>query len=335
MGLPVSRELWKDALEIAGAVKQSLPGCSTCIGGQHVTYCAEEVLTTAPQIDFVVRGEGEQTLIELLDSIRTGSKLTAVSGLSFRSKSGLIMRNPERRAVADLDTLPFPARDVLKRLVAAGRRPLLTMTSSRGCFGRCTFCNAQSFFRQGAGKAWRGRSAQLVVDELEELLTAHPDGATEPVVHFYDDEFIGPGSVGRNRAREIAEEIMRRRIKTKFYIFTRADNLVYDGGELLRLLKDAGLVRVFVGIESGIETELRLFRKGTTTEQNVSALRLLREVGVSMPASGFIMFHPYSSFETLRHNALFLREIGHHSLYKPECRADRLSWEWHSESPRW
>jgi len=304
-----------DALDIAKRLKSQSHNTHVCLGGQHVTYAADEILRTHSQVDSVVRGEGEETFGQLLDRLSSGGSLEEVAGVSYRDGVGSVVRNQDRRPVANLDELPRPARDTLERLIRKGQRPVVAMLSSRGCYARCTFCNASTYYRLGGGKPWRSRSAKDVVDELAALSARYQCGEIDRIVHFYDDEFVGPGKVGKGRARAIAEEIIARGLRVKFYIFARADSFGPGDRELLALLKRAGLIRAFIGIESSQASELELFRKGTTPAQNEAIVGMLDELGISMPASGFIMFHPYSAFEALRENARFLRSIGHHSYY--------------------
>jgi radical SAM superfamily enzyme YgiQ (UPF0313 family) len=123
---------------------------------------------------------------------------------------------------------------------------------------------------------------------------------------FVDDNFIGPGSKGKERAVRIAEEIRARKLKIRFSIECRADEVDED---TLRALKEAGLRAVFMGIESGVQRQLDTFNKGTTTEQNRRAIELVRNVGLAM-GSGFMLFDPYVTVEELQENIRFIRETG-------------------------
>ena len=304
-----------EALDIARQIKRYRPETHVCLGGQHITYAADEVIQTYDFVDSVVRGEGEIPFGRIVDGVFRGEPLANVAGAYVRDASGRVHFNPDQKGVENFDDLPFPARDTLERLSKGGHSPVIAMQSSRGCFGRCTFCNATDFGRIGNTKVWRGRSAKSVVDELEMLTKRFGDGSADRTVHFYDDEFVGPGNVGRQRARAIAEEILRRDLRLNFYIFCRADSFIPGHEELLGLLKRAGLTRAFIGIESSVSSELQLFKKGTTPEQNMETLKLLEQHNIAMPASGFIMFHPFSTFEVLRQNGRYLQFIGHHSFY--------------------
>lgn len=303
-----------DALDIATIVKRNNPSIHVCLGGQHVTYVAEDILKENISVNSIVRGEGEETFAEIAKRISQGKTLANVDGVYYRNESMQIIKNRDRKVIRNIDELPFPARDVLEKLIERGHNPVLSVLSSRGCYGTCNFCNASTFSRLGGGVSWRGRSAKNVVDELELLCKKYEAGSLHRLIHFYDDNFVGPGRVGRQRVREIAEEILKRELDIIFYIFCRADSFVLDP-ELLSFLKKAGLITAFVGIESSRESELKLFSKGTTPEQNIETIRLMQQNNITMPASGFIMFHPYSTYEDLRSNAIFLHGIGQASYW--------------------
>lgn len=308
------------AVEIAKKIRAQNKGIYLVLGGQHFTYCAESVLKTVPEIDFVIRGEGEAALFKLYSELTNANlNLDNVGSLSYRL-NGNIVSNPCKSPTHDLDLLPSPDRSVLKAAVKKDMRPAIPILTSRGCYGNCLFCNAAKFWKLGGGKSWKGRSAERVVDEIEQLVATYV-GATDPVILFYDDSFIGPGMAGKLHARRIAQEILNRDLKIQFEAFLRADSIANEP-DLIKILRKAGLVRVFMGIESGDDGELKKFRKGTDTATVKKALERLKENHIATPASGFIMFHPYSSFKSLRHNALFLKSIGHASIWNLTVKLD-------------
>src|SRR5437764_267754 len=168
VGFTCTYQTYDAVLAIAAAVRQHLPTVHCTLGGEHATYTAHEVLTASCLIDSVVRGEGEATLLDLVTAIESNRPLTSVQGLSFRS-SGVVIENPNRAAITDLDALPFAARDTLKATVASGKSILIGMLASRGCYSKCSFCNANRFFRLGGGKVLRKRSPQNIVTEIATL----------------------------------------------------------------------------------------------------------------------------------------------------------------------
>ncbi|RQQ55917.1 radical SAM protein [Burkholderia stagnalis] len=310
-----------DAIEIAREVKRRCPGTRTVLGGLHFTYCGEKVLAKVPEIDFVIRGEGEFSMIALYRYLKDGvGTRLQIGGLLYRSQDGSVVRIPATGAIENLDALPFPDRQVLARAVRKGIQPAIPVLSSRGCYARCLFCNASHVYNEGGGRPWRHRSASNVVDEIEGLVDRYAADA-DPVILFYDDTFIGPGNKARRHAYELADEIIRRDVRIMFETFLRADTF-HDDYELVRRLREAGMVRVFMGIEASDDQELKLFRKAVTVHQIDQALDNLKTNNVTTPSSGFIMFLPYSSFTSLRRNALYLRKIHHASVWNLSTRLD-------------
>jgi radical SAM superfamily enzyme YgiQ (UPF0313 family) len=267
------------------------------VGNHLPTLCAADLLAAHPHFDSAVRGEGELTFTELVRVLGSDSPLSDVRGITYRDKTE-IRGNASRANVADLDTLPFPARDTLKLVLAAGNVPLIY--TSRGCNARCDFCSVHKFFNESAGGAWRGRSPANVVDEIEKL--ADDFGVRE--FAFADEQFMGHGSSGRERALGIADEILRRHLEIKWYIETRASSISLD---VFSVLRDAGLRVVFMGLESGYNVTLQRFRKGLSVNTSLEAVRILRQLEI-IPSGGFIMFHPDTILAELRANVDFLEE---------------------------
>jgi radical SAM superfamily enzyme YgiQ (UPF0313 family) len=285
-----------------------------CVGGQHATYAAEEILLNHPSVNCVVRGEGEVTLLEIIKRLSHEQEIKDILGIYYIDK-GNVVKNPDRPAIDDLDNLPFPARDSLDKCIEMGiEHPVISILTSRGCPGGCSFCNSSTFFSLGGGPHWRSRSPQNVVDEIQYLVDKYKMENIYWVFHIYDDNFIGSGLKGKQRAREIAAEMIRRSLKVPFDIFCRVDSFVGDEG-LIKILKQAGLVSAFIGLESGIPDTLKLYNKGTTPEQNIAAISLMEQFNIATSASGFIMFQPYATFNELRSNARFLLSIRQASFW--------------------
>jgi anaerobic magnesium-protoporphyrin IX monomethyl ester cyclase len=269
------------------------------VGNHLPTLCATDLLKAHPHFDSAVRGEGEATFVDLVRAVGAGCSLGGIKGITYRDESG-IEANASRPNVSDLDSLPFPARDTLKLVLAAGNVPLIY--TSRGCNARCDFCSVHKFFNASPDGAWRGRSPRNVVDEMETLLNDF--GVRE--FAFADEQFMGHGPSGRDRALGIAAEIRRRRLDVNWYIETRASSVSRD---VFSVLRDAGLRVVFMGLESGYDPTLKRFRKGLSVSTSLQAVNILRELEI-IPSGGFIMFHPNTSLGELRANVEFLEQAG-------------------------
>ena len=188
--------------------------------GQHfATFNHERVLTDTPEIDSVVRFEGEETAIELWQCALSQTPIDDVAGIAYRDSEGRIRTNPDRPLVADLNTLPFPARDVLSRNL--DQIEWVTLTGSRGCPWRCKFCTITTFYKTPKGKPFRHRSPENIADEMESIVTRFG----KRKFAFTDDQFLGAGLAGRKFTQAFAEELIRRDLGVEFYLATRADSV--------------------------------------------------------------------------------------------------------------
>ncbi len=268
------------------------------LGGHPPTFTYKEILKNFP-VDSIARGEGEQTFLELTEKIFQGEDWTQVPGIAYKEGKQVIT-NPTRALIKDLDEIPFPARDVLERKGQV--IPQISIASSRGCYGFCSFCSVTAFYKLFSGSRWRARKPKAVVDEIEEIHKKFP----RHYVFFVDDNFIGSTSIGKQRAIEIAEEIITRKLKFPFYISCRAIDVERN---LFSVLKRAGLHTVFLGIESGQQNTLDLFDKQTTVEQNRQAIKILQELEINIDI-GFIWVNPYTTLDEMRQDLKFLEETG-------------------------
>ena len=287
---------------VAGLVKGIRASGSSArivLGGQFPTFCYDRLLPDFPEIDAVVRGEGEEVFVEMVRRVAEGKSWHDIPGVAFL-RDGEVVANTPPPLIADLDALPFPARDTLPAVRSVGA--MVAVASSRGCPCRCTFCSTPNFYRLSAGPAWRMRSAENVVEEIKSLMTDHE-------VHrfiFVDDNFIGVGERGKQRAREIAERMIQAKLEVEFFLLCRVTDIEED---LFALLKRAGLASVGLGVESGNQRQLDTYGKGTTVEDNKRAIRTLQKIGI-FPGIGFIMADPYFTPQELLENMRFLQETG-------------------------
>lgn len=268
------------------------------LGGHFPTFNHTRILRGFDGVDSIVRGEGEYTLSELAQQLSDGGSLKDVRGLSYRDGPEIRV-NPPRPLIQDLDALPFPDRYLTELVLRAA--PVMSMSASRGCYGNCSFCSIRSFYEDSPGPKWRTRSPEGIADEMEALVRRF---GRQPI-RFVDDQFVGPGKKGRSTAYRLGEEILSRNIGVQFTCSCRVDDIEED---LFGLLKEAGLKKVFIGVESGTERGLTTFNKRTTVAQNKKALATLDKVGIEYKI-GFIFFDPYTTYEEVQQNLRFLSEI--------------------------
>jgi anaerobic magnesium-protoporphyrin IX monomethyl ester cyclase len=263
----------QSALLSAHAAKVVCPNAMVVIGGPHATFMDEQVLAEEQAIDVVVRGEGEETLLELAQNVSNQKALKGIEGITFRN-NGQTVRTPNRLPIQKLDELPRPAYKYfsLEKYRLFGRKMLPIMTS-RGCPSQCSFCTTARMF----GKAFRARSPKSIVDELEWLRDVHGADAFS----FYDDTF----TLDTKRAVTICEEIRNRKIGLPWDCQTRVSKVSED---LLATMRNANCQQVFFGVESGCQKILDAVNKGTTVEQNRKAIKMAKDAGLFVAISVII-----------------------------------------------
>ncbi|GAG09913.1 unnamed protein product, partial [marine sediment metagenome] len=265
------------------------------LGGAHATLLPNETLVSAPEIDVVVKGEGENTFIELLQALEYKRPLSKILGISYR-KDGKTVSTPERSTNVDLDSLPFLAYHLLpwqryKPHPPHGRAlPFTAMITSRGCPYRCSYCSKPIF-----GNKFRGQSPERVVEEI----AYYKDNFGVKEIAFYDDVF----TLNKKRAHAIADEIIKRGLKICWTCETRV-NLVDK--ELLRHIKQSGCYAIAYGIESASQEILDALNKDITFEQVEEAVGIAQEVGLQI-IGYFMIGSPGESPETIAKTIQFAR----------------------------
>jgi len=284
---------YKSALKIAKISKEVNPNCLTIMGGCHVTFWDENALKECPELDIIVRKEGEYTLLEIAQRLESGKDYFDVVGTTCR-KDGEIVKNPDRPYIENLDELPFPAHHLwpLDRLRKYGK-VMFPLVTSRGCVYWCEFCSAVRMF----GRRYRMRSPKNVVDELEFL---HKKYGTDTFT-FYDDAF----TVDQERVEEICREIHRRNLKITWDCGTRVDMVNRD---LLKKMKDAGCIAVWFGVEAGSQQVIDAMGKGFTATRTRKAFKIAKEIGLMTIASVVFGF-PGETQETAEATIRLIQEI--------------------------
>ncbi|MHC5038555.1 MAG: B12-binding domain-containing radical SAM protein [Planctomycetota bacterium] len=291
VGVGTDTTRFKYAVDIAKQAKKA--GATVVMGGPHPTVVDDAPLKTGA-VDYVVRSEGEETLTELAHALAKGKDPQEITGLTYLRK-GSVFRTPDRPFREDLDDLAWPARDLLAmdryRSAKIGQWPLTPVVTSRGCPYRCTFC-ASSHMN---GPKWRARKAEKVVDEIEEVTRRWG----YPAVAFSDDN----STLDPKRTERICDEIIRRGLDVKIWLFCRADTVLRHPALVPRMAK-AGVTSVFMGIESLRAEDLREIKKGFGPEAAPEAVRLLRAHQIDVLGSYIIGYADETLSqvrETVRH----------------------------------
>jgi anaerobic magnesium-protoporphyrin IX monomethyl ester cyclase len=260
---------------IRGLRKKGFTG-KIVVGGYFATFSSKELLSDFREIDYVVRGEGEITLEELLNfEIRRQGYPEAIAGLSYRNEDDII-ENPSRPLIEDLDILPPPDRKYAN--VVMEQKSPLRLYGTRGCWGQCSFCDIVGLYGISKGKAWRRRSAKNLVDEIALL---HQQYNTSHFI-FNDDQFLVKGRKAIEYVEEFASELEKRSLNIKFELMCRADTVKKD---VMLRLQSVGLQRVFLGLESFDPKQLARFKKNISVRQNLKAVITLYQLKIDVIAS--------------------------------------------------
>ncbi|MCP4000575.1 MAG: radical SAM protein [Gammaproteobacteria bacterium] len=297
IGLTMLQVAAYPTLEIVRRLRQRGVTAHITLGGHFPSFTVDELLSREDGVDSIVIGEGEYTLLELTRAILAGDEWREISGVAYWRDGESITTEP-RPLVKDLDSLPFQERDTLREVLERGGQAAII--TSRGCYGNCAFCSVNAFYKKSPGLKWRARSPENVGEELEHLVKTW--GAS--IFVFNDDNFIGPGKGGKDRAARVAEEILHRGLNIQFAIPAAVNDVE---PELFGLLKKAGLRSVFLGVESMNQEDLKYLNKHTTIEQNETAIGILEELGIFYQI-GFIMFYPNSTIEQVEYNIRYVKD---------------------------
>jgi len=313
-----------ESLALITALRQSGVRAHTTMVGPLPSFAANELLAACPALDSVLCGEAEASVAQLAASLDDPEQWQTVPGLVCRSaavRSDINVRAMTQRRInpaspvdgasscspasaspgtlPNLDDLPFPLHDDLPEYAGYG---FATIESSRGCYHACTFCLPCAFYR-AAGAPYRLRSIISLVDEIEAL---HQRGTR--LFLFDDEQFLPPGRAREERVEALGHELERRNLSIAFTIKCRADDV---DAPLFRRLKAMGLLRVYVGVESGCQATLDLLGKRVTAQRNAEALTTLDELDIVADFRS-LLFHPWSTLETVRADVVFLQHVMPH-----------------------
>jgi anaerobic magnesium-protoporphyrin IX monomethyl ester cyclase len=283
-----------ETLALVTALRQSGVRAHMTMVGPLPSFAASELLAACPALDSVLCGEAEASAAQLA-RLQGPKGLPNLSGLGTRGDSGVT----QWQAVSNLDDLPFPLHDDLPEYASYG---FATIESSRGCYHACTFCLPCAFYR-ATGAPYRLRSIVNLVDEIEAL---YQRGTR--LFLFDDEQFLPPGRAREERVEALGHELDRRNLQIAFTLKCRADDV---DAPLFRRLKTMGLLRVYVGVESGCQATLDLLGKGVTAQRNAEALTLLDELGIVADFRS-LLFHPWSTLESIQADITFLQSVMPH-----------------------
>jgi len=275
------------AVQLLEVAREVVPGVVTVMGGVHVNFMYAEALASTSAIDYVVRGEGEVTLPELVDCLACGGDPSGVAGIAYL-RNGEVVDTASRRLLESLDRLPtawdLVDWDLYRFYPMPGKR-LAVVSSSRGCDQACSFCSQQVFW----GRTWRARSAMDFVDELEMLNRRY--GVD---VMMLSDE---TPTLDGERWEQILDLLIEKNLGLHLLMETRVDDILRDEA-ILPKYYDAGVRHIYVGVERTDQATLDLFKKNTQVEMGKRALDLINAHGMISETS-FVLGLPDDTSETI------------------------------------
>jgi radical SAM superfamily enzyme YgiQ (UPF0313 family) len=273
IGLNTISPLIYDTVDTVNLIRQSYNGILVA-GGHHVTAIPELSLRKIPGLDGVAEGEGEVSLARLCG----GEDPSHIPGIWWRDGDNIVHTPPQQ--IKDLDSLPFPALDLLDMdfylrptLSAIGGHfmSVVSMLTSRGCTQRCDFCTESLTYGRGV----RFHSVDYVLEQMGKIIKDY----NVKGIYFHDNDFL----ISEDRARQICERILSKGLhkKVKWCIQARTDRI---NGDILKLLKSAGCIKIELGVEASSQKDLNGVHKGSSVIVNEEAIRLCKDAGISVHA---------------------------------------------------
>ncbi|MGB2705840.1 MAG: radical SAM protein [Candidatus Omnitrophota bacterium] len=299
VGMAVYTHIFYNTLNLAKDIKKRLPKTKMVLGGHHATFSYKELLRKYPFVDFIVRGEGELTLLELARRMKEKKDFKAVKGLVYRSGKNIIV-NPPRPLIKDLNRLPYPERDESRYRRQPKRWRGASLISSRGCPYRCSFCSISAFYKAQPGTSYRMRSPSGIAKEIESLVKKF----NIKQVAFKDDNMF----VDAKRLVKVTDILTSKGISLKYNIIARPDNIV-ENEKYIPVLKKRGFTSCEVGIEAGSVGMLKRYRKDVSVNTNRKAVEILRKNDMNALLD-LIMFEPDMTLQDFRENIDFVKELG-------------------------
>jgi len=299
VGITSPTPAYTQVLEVAKRIKKIDSDIKVVVGGPHPTALPEDTVREQ-EIDIGVIGEGEITFCKIIEALEKKRDLSYVHGIVYKDKSGKVLSTLQRPLIKDLDTLPFPARDLFpleiyyppptKRM--SGKKAG-NMITSRGCPYRCTYCMASVMWRRKV----RLRSVKNVVDEIEHCVKDFGIGE----INFHDELF----TVKKSRTVEICREIRRRNLDIAWVCMVRVD---YLSEEVLREMRHAGCKKIMFGFETGSQMILDKMKKEVALEKAEQAVTAVKKAGIKT-AGNFMFGNIGETEETIRQSIELAKKL--------------------------
>ena len=296
-------------LKIAKQIKK-VSDVPILIGGRYATLHHKEIVACHDCFDIIVRGDVERVVVEIYKNyINKGCFSVAFPGITYLKFQGKQKISDIIRIEENLDELPFPSQEVQERylienLPDGSRKMIIPIMSSRGCPYNCKYCSSTIYKRK-----WSARSPESVAEEIYVISQKYGD----ILVRFVDDNFY----VDPFRAKSIVNRFIEKCDRIiEFTFCARADQIVKHGMDNLLFFKKHGCNSIEIGIENGSSDSLQNYGKGTTVDQNLLALNMVRSARI-FPSVDYIMFEPETSLNDLKENLDFIKKSKLWGYYHP------------------
>jgi len=248
------------------------PDITTVVGGIHFSFTPDESLHNYPEIDYIVRGEGERTLVDLITALHHHNKPSDVQGISYRHNHHVV-HTPSRPLIENLDTLPTPAYHLIEHnltryhftMMAGRHTQYMILEGARGCEHRCTFCTQWNHW----GSRWRTKSPKHIADEIEYLNETYGG-----VFLWLTDDHMNI----RQRGAPLSEELRHRRCKDDIMLFfqARIDDIATHP-DTIQKLRDVGTYWILTGVETNQQDTLTEYNKGVTPTTAYDAMKVMKQ----------------------------------------------------------
>jgi len=298
IGITILTTTLPNSIEIIKLVKKTKPQIKVIIGGPHCTLVPKKAMEET-QADICVQGDGEQVITSIKKAMAGEISFSEIPGIYYR-ENNMIKEGAPLQLIQDLDTIPFPSRDLVKKYIYGReynpkikRGEFTSIITSRGCPFNCKFCSRNSV----SMKTFRVRSAKNVLEELKEI---HKQGYK--YVAFVDDNFL----CNKKQAHEIFDEIIRQKLSIKIIIFGARVDAAEE--ELFKKMKKAGVTHIYFGLESGNQDVLDFYNKKTTLDKIRYAVNLSHKVGFFNVGS-FILGAPIETKEHFERTIKFAKSL--------------------------
>lgn len=294
IGLPLLQDNHEISLEFSRIIKEYNKNIIIMLGNIDATIYGNYIMKNYPFVDYIIKGESEETMPKLCKKIIKHQEPNDVNGILYRKGTDII-ETPQSKSLPDLDLLSYPDRSFLK----GENINTFSAITTRGCSGYCTFCNSNTL---NTIKTVRVRSVDNIIKEMKHLYYEYH------CIHidFTDSVFLGGYY---ELIEEFYEKLKKENLKITFNFNFTCERININMQQLFKKLMTIGLEFIYIGIEAGNKNDLKLYGKKATLSDNINAIKLLKEINLYF-MYGFIMFNPYSTLDTIKENIVFFESTG-------------------------